>query len=142
MLLTNRSHSYCCLSGVQVLVDRTYDVSVASPGYPADYIKHILQEAALRDNQTAAASASAAAASYARRHAQRHLSNYTDAVTAISTRLDDLPPRNAVREPYASVYADGSWWAQGDDSGPNEFLALPYLPFFSNCAGERLGVYD
>jgi hypothetical protein len=36
---------------------------------------------------------------------------------------------------YRDNYQSADWLVVGDDSGENDFLGLPYFPFFSNCKG-------
>jgi hypothetical protein len=44
-------------------------------------------------------------------------------------------PLEPVKNPQEAVRKSDLWWDAGDDSGPNYFMTLPYLPFFSNCKG-------
>jgi hypothetical protein len=90
-----------------MLVDRTYYYEVADPEYVARYNKHLLRKAVL-----------------------------TGTPAATPLNLSALTPGYAVREPFEDVYQGNAWWASGDPSGANEFLAMPHLPFFSNCAGK------
>ena len=36
---------------------------------------------------------------------------------------------------------DSTWWAKAQDQQGVVFMALPYLPFFSNCRGYDNHVY-
>jgi hypothetical protein len=91
-----------------MLVDRTYYYEVADPEYVTRYNKHLLRKAVL-----------------------------TNTTASPPLNLSALTPGYAVREPFEDVYQGNAWWASGDPSGANEFLAMPHLPFFSNCAGKQ-----
>eukprot|EP01029_Cantina_marsupialis_P009699 TRINITY_DN2249_c0_g1_i2.p1 TRINITY_DN2249_c0_g1~~TRINITY_DN2249_c0_g1_i2.p1 ORF type:complete len:4493 (+),score=1584.60 TRINITY_DN2249_c0_g1_i2:343-13821(+) len=41
----------------------------------------------------------------------------------------------------ADVLYDATWWQKGDDGKVVEAIALPYLPFFSNCEGYDSHIY-
>lgn len=43
-------------------------------------------------------------------------------------------PKHVQNQPCSSAVR-GNRWASGDESGPNTFLAMPYFPFLSSCAG-------
>ncbi len=57
-----------------------------------------------------------------------HLLFGANALNADSERRHGIIPGHPTRDPTETVLQEKHWW-------PHDFLALPYLPFFSNCDG-------
>ncbi len=93
-----------------VLLDHSVDISIGDPNYPKSYYDYLLSKAA-------------AAAALPHNN------------TTILPSDAELPPRKSIPEEYENVYAHESWWTNGDSSGPNSFITVPYIPFISSCDG-------
>ena len=55
--------------------------------------------------------------------------------TTLEHILTPKPRRARVEIGCFSSVVNGDRWSAGDEAGPNTFLAMPYFPFLSSCAG-------
>ena len=87
---------------------------------------------------------------YEDRNYQRENSDYFALLMELNISSDDFPFTDYETRPdleaisvdltvtvdlFRDNYQSADWLVVGDDTGENEFLGLPYFPFFSNCKG-------
>ncbi len=90
----------------EVLIDHSTDVSIGDPNYPASYYDYLLSKFDYPHN--------------------------TSAIPGVDAERQPMKP---TPEAYDDVYVHESWWINGDSSGPNSFITVPYIPFISSCEG-------
>ncbi len=89
----------------EVLIDHSTDVSIGDPNYPTSYYDYLLSK-----------------------------TDYPHNTTTVLMDAEQLPMKSTP-EAYDDVYVHESWWINGDSSGPNSFITVPYIPFISSCEG-------